>query len=258
VIQRANASADIPRDIAVRIAEELRPWRIVLFGSRARGNPKKHSDYDVFVEVDAERAILKGIDRRIRELFAGSGWMLDLKLAQRGDLERRRDDPGTIEWDVAREGRLLYADPAASVDIRPPNRVRELSPEPPESVYEWLEMAERDLRHCQLLRQTAEDYSPEICLLSQQMVEKYMKALLVSRRVRPARTHDLTDLLGALRRAGCELAGLDADCALLTNHAITPRYAKGLDLGEEDASAAFAAAERIVTAVRELLPPRLH
>jgi hypothetical protein len=78
----------------------------------------------------------------------------------------------------------------------------------------------------------------------------FLKALLVSRHVRPARTHELTLLLRALRDDGLELGPLDADCALLTAHAINPRYPVGLRLTHEDAQAAYAAAQRIVTAVR--------
>jgi HEPN domain-containing protein len=54
------------------------------------------------------------------------------------------------------------------------------------------------------------------------------------------------------------LPGIDDDCLLLTKHAITPRYPAGNKLGVDDARTAFAAAERVVSAVRAELPPRLH
>jgi len=72
------------------------------------------------------------------------------------------------------------------------------------------------------------------------------------------RTHDLSEFLYALRVGGCELSALDDDCALLTTHAVAPRYPAGLNLGDEDANAAVAAAERVAVAVRALLPPRVH
>lgn len=85
-----------------------------------------------------------------------------------------------------------------------------------------------------------------------------MKALLLSQWTRPERTHDLERLLAALRNVGCALPALDADCALLTKHAVLPHYPAGLNLGPEDASAALAAAERVVAAARALLPPSVH
>jgi HEPN domain-containing protein/predicted nucleotidyltransferase len=259
MIQRAAARSEVLQEIVARITSVVSPWRIVLFGSRARGNPKEHSDYDIYVEVDAaDDEALKKIHGQIWSLISGRGWTFDLKTRRRGTIERRRDDPGTIEWDVAREGKILYADPAASTELAPPRVVREPSPEPPVSVYEWLESAERNLRMREDLKATGKEYSPEICWLSHQICEKYMKALLVSLGVRPKRTHDLSDLLGALRANGLALPGLDADCKLLTKHAIDPRYPAGLDLGEQDARAASTAAERVIATVRALLPPRLH
>lgn len=260
MIQRVDQRRDVAQEIAARIAASVQPWRIVLFGSRARGTASHDSDYDIYVEVDADRAQLRDRYCAIRDALRMSV-SIDIKVARRGDLERRRDDPGTIEWDVAREGRVLYAHPSAETRVAPPDRIREPSPDPPESVHEWLATAERDERHCRRLRDSedpVEDWSPEICWLSQQVAEKYLKALLVSRRVRPERTHDLAALLVAARLAGCELQGLDADCELLTKQAIEPRYPAGLDRGEDDARAAFDAMRRVRSAVRAYVAPTVH
>lgn len=237
---------------AARIAGAVQPWRVILFGSRARGTAKPDSDYDFYVEVDVDESALLATDRRIRESLRAREFSFDVKVASRGSLERRRDDPGTIEWDVAREGKVLFAHPAASTSIAPTSRVREPAPKTPESVGEWVEAAERDERHVRDLWQLG-GYWPEICSLSQQMCEKFMKALLVSRFVRPERTHNLTLLLEAARQHGILLDPLDADCELLSGHAITPRYPKGLGLTEQDARDAWAAAQRITAAVRRAL-----
>ena len=39
----------ILREIVRRIRKEVRPQKIILFGSRARGTPHRHSDYDILV-----------------------------------------------------------------------------------------------------------------------------------------------------------------------------------------------------------------
>jgi HEPN domain-containing protein/predicted nucleotidyltransferase len=247
--------ADALDEIVSRIVESVQPWRVVLFGSRARGDAKDHSDYDLYVEVDGDETLAREVQNRIHLLKHGP-LAIDIKINARGAIDARRDDPGTIEWDVARDGRVLYADPAAP-SLRPsPRRVSESSHEPPKSTAEWIESGERDLRHRQLLIENDTDYSPEICWLSRQICEKYLKALLVSRWVRPKRTHDLQELLAALRTAGFALSGLDADCTLLTDHAIKPRYPEGMSLGAEQARLASEAADRILNAVRAELPKR--
>jgi HEPN domain-containing protein len=240
MIQRATTPDSLALEASVRIAEAIRPWRIVLFGSRARGTPKPHSDYDLYIEVGADESDLPQITRQIRELLDGPG-SFDLKVFPRGRLERRRDDPGTSE-------------PAAPTCLTSAARVRERPTEMPESVDEWLESADRDVRHAEHLLRSAETFGPDICWLSHQMCEKFLKALLVSRHVRPARTHELNLLLRALRDDGLELGAFDDDCTLLTGHAITPRYPAGLRLTDENASATYAAAQRIVTAVGANLP----
>jgi HEPN domain-containing protein/predicted nucleotidyltransferase len=251
MIQRVMANVDIPHQIVQRVTRALKPTRIILFGSRARGDARGHSDWDVYVEIDGrDDDALKKAEDVIRDLFWDDDWTLDVHARAIGAIERRRDDPGTIEWDVAREGIVLYAALHATPLVAPPDRVREPRAGPPESVDEWLRVAEVDLRHRNLLLSAADDFWAQICWLSHQTCEKFMKALLVSRRVRPERTHKLPRLLKALRAAGVPLSGLDADCKLLTKHAVTPRYLAGLKLGEADARTAAAAADRVIRAVR--------
>lgn len=250
MIARANVVDPIALETAARIAEQARPWRIVLFGSRARGTANPDADYDFYIEVDAVDDALREIERRIRACLPIADASFDLKVVKRGTLERRRNDPGAIEWDIAREGKLLFADPEAPASIAPETRVRERPPTAPESAAEWLESAERDERHAELLRRSEGGYWPEICWLSHQACEKRMKAVVISHFVRPKRTHDLTRLLGALRQNGIDAGAIDDDCASLTTQAIIPRYPAGLALTEEDARAAAEAARRIADALR--------
>jgi HEPN domain-containing protein/predicted nucleotidyltransferase len=251
------SDAQALEDVVGRIVDAIRPWRIVLFGSRARGMAGEEGDYDLYIEVDDTRVPLREIRDNVWSSIAGNALTVDLKVHARGTIEERRDDPGTIEWDVAREGRILYADEKAPTNIVPRRQVGEPSPSIPDSMHEWIEAAERDIATIEAIKAN-DRLAPTVCGLSHQMCEKYMKALLVSRHVRPERTHKLDVLLAALRQTGVPLPGLDGDCELLAKHAIAPRYPAGNDLGVEDAELASAAAERIVTAVRAELPRSIH
>ena len=162
MIQRTGVVDRIAVEAAARIVDAVRPWRVVLFGSRARGTGRADSDYDFYVEVDADETALRDIDWRIRESLHGQEMSFDVKVVQRGRLEHRRDDPGTIEWDVAREGKVLFADADAPASIAPMSvttrRVRERPPETPESVAEWVDAAGRNIRLAEHLWRMGEDF----------------------------------------------------------------------------------------------------
>ena len=53
MITRNAVDEDSLAEVVTRITGVLRPWRIILFGSRARGSASDDSDYDFYVEVDA-------------------------------------------------------------------------------------------------------------------------------------------------------------------------------------------------------------
>jgi len=80
-----------------RLVAAAQPTRIILFGSRARGDADDRSDVDLLV-------IKPRVENRYEELVA-----LDRSLAGRAEFEERAEQSGTVERAARKEGRVLYA-----------------------------------------------------------------------------------------------------------------------------------------------------
>ena len=208
--------------ISDAVVDRFRPRRIILFGSRARGDGRDDSDYDVVVELEttSPRESKTAVGLALHEIAR-----IDVHIRVPGQIERRRDDPGTVDWDIAREGIVLY--PPGEFRLSPlPRVVRERRPdETPASVPEWIRTAEVDV--LVITNEMASEFIPwpAICFHAQQAAEKYLKALLVKRWIRPERTHDIGALVHAVRAAGYLLPPLDADrCKKFGEYGVEPRY----------------------------------
>ncbi|MFN4070546.1 MAG: nucleotidyltransferase domain-containing protein [Thermus caldifontis] len=84
--------------------------KIMLFGSRARGEGRPESDYDLLIVVPPEYKTM----RAWKDLYLAAskvqrGFSLDLVLATEEDLARYRDAWMTIYPEALKEGRVLYA-----------------------------------------------------------------------------------------------------------------------------------------------------
>ena len=104
-----EAQARAPAELIARIVEVLHPEEIWLFGSRARGEARKDSDWDIM-------AILPD-GAPEQDLDMGSVWrrLRDLRLQRvevftmtRGDFEAWRHSLGTLAQIVASTGIVVY------------------------------------------------------------------------------------------------------------------------------------------------------
>ena len=94
-------------ELARRIAEAVRPERIILFGSAARGEMGPHTDLDVLVVV--RDGIHRGhtAEEIYRRLW-GFGLAKDIVVVTTSDVERYKDSPFTVIKLALQEGRELY------------------------------------------------------------------------------------------------------------------------------------------------------
>ena len=98
---------ELLQDVTRRIVATVKPRRVVLFGSAARGQMKKDSDLDVLVVV-SERAHRRQTAQKIYRSLHGSGVAIDIVVATEGDLKKYGQRPGTILKTALQEGRILY------------------------------------------------------------------------------------------------------------------------------------------------------
>lgn len=93
------------RLIVEQVVEAVQPLRVVIFGSRARGEAQPASDIDLMVEVP------DGTDRLevLKKLYLLGIPSVEFVVTTPAIFDRRRDDANYVHHDVARVGRELYA-----------------------------------------------------------------------------------------------------------------------------------------------------
>ena len=91
-----------------RLVAAAQPTRIILFGSRARGDADDRSDVDLLVikpRVENRYEELVQLNQALRGLLLP----VDLLLVSEQEFEERASQAGTVEHAARHEGRVLYA-----------------------------------------------------------------------------------------------------------------------------------------------------
>jgi HEPN domain-containing protein len=189
-LARTKPRIDDPEElerVVRRLVETFDPVAIYLFGSRARGDARDDSDYDLML-------VLGDNDDRMpsqREIWnAARSHRIDVNpfLSRAGSFAWRRHAVGTLEYEVQLEGVRLYAvagtDPHdfASRNSGPNSMSVQV-------VREWLQQVDRDLQASRLCCGGDSPVPDRAAYLVQQAAEKLTKAALVAHQIRPRKGH---------------------------------------------------------------------
>ena len=87
----------------------VRVEKIILFGSRARGNHREDSDWDVLIVVESTDRVVRGklwrgVHRRLVRVFRAP---VDLVVVSSSYWRNYKDTPGTVLYPAMREGVVI-------------------------------------------------------------------------------------------------------------------------------------------------------
>ena len=94
-------------EVTRRIVASVRPQRVLLFGSAARGRMNRNSDLDMLV-VMREPVHRRHTAQKIYRNLHGTGIAVNIIVATEKDLETYGQRAGTILRSALQEGRVLY------------------------------------------------------------------------------------------------------------------------------------------------------
>ncbi len=94
-------------EIVNRIVEKVKPEKIILFGSYARGNPTKHSDLDLCVVV-TEKEYSRDLSVQIRRLLRGILVPMDIIVYTSFEIKEWENVKMAFPTTIMRTGKVLY------------------------------------------------------------------------------------------------------------------------------------------------------
>jgi predicted nucleotidyltransferase len=98
------------QEIARRIVQVARPRKVVLFGSRARGEGRTDSDWDILVIADSKQPR----HQRAAPLYGALSDLrhpVDILVYTPEEVEEWKDVPQAFVTTATREGKVLYEEP---------------------------------------------------------------------------------------------------------------------------------------------------
>jgi len=89
------------------IVRDLHPTRVIVFGSRARGDERADSDVDLLIVYDGELS-KREVKLRVHRLFLQRDFSLDVFVVSSDEYERQQKVVGTVGRTAAREGVVCH------------------------------------------------------------------------------------------------------------------------------------------------------
>ncbi len=106
-----RARIDHPEEfdrIVRRVVEAVDPLAVYLFGSRARGDAREDSDYDLMVVVPDDFPAERTRPSHAFALVEGRRIPIDIALVRRSRFAERSRKVGTLSFEVSQDGIAVY------------------------------------------------------------------------------------------------------------------------------------------------------
>lgn len=104
-----NREDPILKEIVSRLVAAFNPAAIYLYGSRARGEAREDSDYDLLMVVSASGLPRYRRDQAAFRSLCGLGVSKEVIVLTQEEFETKRTVTCSLAATVSREGMLLYA-----------------------------------------------------------------------------------------------------------------------------------------------------
>lgn len=228
------------------IVREFSPLQVILFGSYAYGTPTESSDVDLLVVMPVPKSETRQREIEIRKHLARP-FRLHVLVHSPEDLAYRLVYNDWFLREITEKGEVLYE--TANFILKPVKK-EEHAMNP--LTAEWVQKAEGDYTSAQHLQRLENPTNDVICFLTQQCVEKYLKAWLQEANIPFPRTHDLKELLNLIIPLLPAWDTWRDDFSTLSEHAVDPRYP-----GKFATAAEAAHAMRICDEVRRSIREQL-
>lgn len=178
-----------PRGSSRQVLEALKPYqpqRVIIFGSRARGDSRRFSDIDLVLIKDTPEKFLDRM-RAVAQLLRPLPGEKDVFVYTPQEWQKMIAEGNPFVEEVLREGVALYGEPLEKIvfsEARMEGRKQ--------VAQRWLLRAEDDLRRARAMQERG--FADSACFFSQQAAEKALKALLYAQGERAIRHHSVSQL----------------------------------------------------------------
>ena len=195
VYNRRMRKPRVPRDLLDPVVDYFKPQRVILLGSRARGEATRDSDIDLLVVVDDDTPPEKLTSKAGYEAHR-SHHAADVFPMRAETFELDRNIVGTLAAEADADGSIVvYGSPkGASMKSADPRTLWE-------AVEDWLEVAAEDRRvaaTCLALDPPVRGAAAFHC---QKAIEKLLKGFLMLAGKRSRKTHSLGQLGAAAQES---------------------------------------------------------
>ena len=207
----------VPRDLLDPVVEYFKPQRVILFGSRARGEATRDSDIDLLVIVDDDTPA-EILTSKSGYQVHRSGRAADVFPMRAETFESERNIVNTLAAEADLDGVVVYGSPKGSCVKTPDPRVRW------QAVDDWLAAANEGRRVTALCLAADPPLRGVAAFHCQQAVEKLLEGFLTLAGKRGGKTHSLAQLGAGATASFPEIAEFVAAACDWSHWAVDFRY----------------------------------